>query len=68
MRKLTVALAIGLLVSAGGLGVDVKRAAAATSGAKVVIVVGATEGTTSSYRSNADSARPPHSPSTRPTS
>jgi hypothetical protein len=56
MRKLTVALAIGLLVSAGGLGVDVKRAAAATSGAKVVIVVGATEGTTSSYRSNADSA------------
>jgi hypothetical protein len=56
MRKLIVALAVGLLVSASGLGIDVKRAAAATSGAKVVIVVGATEGTTSSYRSNADSA------------
>jgi hypothetical protein len=56
MRKLIFALAIGLLVSAGGFGVNVQRAAAATSGAKVVIVVGATEGTTSSYRSNADSA------------
>jgi serine protease inhibitor ecotin len=56
MRKLTVALAIGLLVSAGGLGVDVKRAAAATSGAKVVIVVGATQGSTSSYRADADAA------------
>jgi len=56
MRKLIAALAIGLLVSAGGLVVDVQRAAAADSSAKVVIVVGATEGTTASYRSNADSA------------
>jgi hypothetical protein len=56
MRKLIAALAIGLLVSATGFGVSVKRAAAASSGAKVVIVVGPVEGTTSSYRSNADSA------------
>jgi hypothetical protein len=56
MRKLIAALAIGLLGSAGGLVVDVQRAAAADSSAKVVIVVGATEGTTASYRSNADSA------------
>jgi hypothetical protein len=56
MRKLIVALAIGLLVSAGGLGVNVQRAAAADSSAKVVIVVGATGSATSSYRNNADSA------------
>jgi hypothetical protein len=56
MRKLIAALAIGLLVSAGGLVVDVQRAVAADSSAKVVIVVGATGSATSSYRSNADSA------------
>jgi hypothetical protein len=56
MRKLIVALAIGLLVSAGGFGVNVQRASAADSSAKVVIVVGATGSATSSYRNNADSA------------
>src|SRR5450759_2712507 len=56
MRKLAFALAIGLLVSAGGLGTAVQDVAAASSGAKVVIVVGAVEGTTTSYRSYGDAA------------
>ena len=56
MRKLAFALAIGLLVSAGGLGTAVQRVDAAASGAKVVIVVGAVEGTTTSYRSDGDAA------------
>ncbi|MGA3058029.1 MAG: hypothetical protein ABSE70_08370 [Candidatus Limnocylindrales bacterium] len=54
MRKLIPALAIGLLVAASALGVGVKSAVAAAAQAKVVIVVGAVEGTTSSYRSSAD--------------
>jgi hypothetical protein len=55
MRKLAIALAIGLLTSAGGVGVSVAPATAATpSQLKVVIVVGATGGVTSSYRANAD--------------
>ncbi len=56
MRKLIPALAIGLLVASGVLSIGAGRAAAVASQAKVVIVVGATEGTTSSYRSSADSA------------
>ena len=56
MRKLAFALAIGLLVSAGGLGTAVQRVDAAASGAKVVIVVGAVEGMTTSYRTDADAA------------
>jgi serine protease inhibitor ecotin len=56
MRKLAFVLAIGLLATAGGLGTAVQRVDAAVSQAKVVIVVGAVEGTTSSYRSNGDSA------------
>ncbi len=56
MRKLALALTIGLVVSAGGLGLGVKTAAAASAGSKVVIVVGAVEGTTSSYRADADAA------------
>ena len=55
MRRLAFALAIGLLASVGALGTPVQRAAAAAPQAKVVIVVGAVEGTTSSYRSYADS-------------
>jgi hypothetical protein len=54
MRKLAIALAIGLLTSAGGVGVSVAPAAAAVAQAKVVIVVGATGGATSSYRADAD--------------
>jgi hypothetical protein len=54
MRKLAFAIAIGLLVSAGGLGIAVQRVDAVANQAKVVIVVGATEGTTSSYRADAD--------------
>jgi hypothetical protein len=56
MRKLALALAIGLLASAGGLGTAVQRVDAAVSQAKVVIVVGAVEGTTTSYRSDGDAA------------
>jgi hypothetical protein len=56
MRKLAFALAIGLLASAGGLGTAVQRVDAAVSQAKVVIVVGAVEGTTTSYRSDGDAA------------
>jgi serine protease inhibitor ecotin len=56
MRKLAFALAIGLLASAGGLGTAVQRVNAAASQAKVVIVVGAVEGMTSSYRTDGDSA------------
>ena len=56
MRKLAIAVAIGLLASAGGLGTAVQRADAAASGAKVVIVVGAVEGMTTSYRTDGDAA------------
>ena len=56
MRKLIASLAIGLLFTAGGLGVSVKSVSAAGAQAKVVIVVGATQGTTASYRANGDSA------------
>ncbi len=54
MRKLIAALVIGLLVAALGPGVGVKSVAAVSSGVKVVLVVGATEGTTASYISNAE--------------
>ncbi|HEY1167881.1 MAG TPA: hypothetical protein VGE81_02705 [Candidatus Limnocylindrales bacterium] len=54
MRKLVLALAIGLLASAGGWGVQ--SAAAAAPGAKVVIVVGATQAVTASYRADGDAA------------
>jgi hypothetical protein len=56
MRKLAFALAIGLLATAGGLGTAVQRVDAAASQAKVVIVVGAVQGMTSSYRSDGDAA------------
>jgi len=56
MRKFVVALAIGLLASAGGLGSLAPQAAAGSPQPKVVIVVGAVEGTTSSYRADADAA------------
>jgi serine protease inhibitor ecotin len=56
MRKLAFALAIGLLASAGWLGTAVQRVDAAASGAKVVIVVGAVEGMTTSYRTDGDAA------------
>ena len=54
MRTFAVALAIGLLASVGGLGASVQQAAAGSPQPKVVLVVGAVEGTTSSYRADAD--------------
>ena len=54
MRKIALALAIGLLATAGGMSVAVQPAAAAVGQVKVVIVVGATGSVTSSYRSDAD--------------
>ena len=56
MRRLAFALTISLLAVAGGLGTSVQNVKAATAQAKVVIVVGATQGMTSSYRSDADRA------------
>jgi hypothetical protein len=56
MRKLVTALAIGLLVAVSGLGVGAKSAEAVASQARVVIVVGATQGTTAQYRADADAA------------
>jgi hypothetical protein len=56
MRKLAFAFAIALLACAGGLGTAVQHVDAIASQAKVVIVVGAVEGTTSSYRSDGDNA------------
>jgi len=53
MRKLTLALAIGLLASTTNLAAEAPKAQAAAPGAKVVLVVGATEGTTPSYISQA---------------
>ena len=54
MRKLTLALAIAVLALAGGFGTTVQKTNAAAYQAKVVIIVGATQGTTASYRSDAD--------------
>lgn len=56
MRKIAIALAIGLLASSLGMQAAVQRVAASSSQPKVVIVVGAVEGTTSSYRADADVA------------
>jgi hypothetical protein len=56
MRKLPVALALALFVCAAGLGPSIPSAAAAGPGTKVVIVVGAVQGTTSQYRADADNA------------
>jgi hypothetical protein len=56
MRKLIPALAIGLLVAAGGFGVGVKSAAAAAPQPKVVVVVGAVGSLTSTYRGYGDQA------------
>jgi flagellar hook assembly protein FlgD len=53
LRNLAAALAIALVTA---LGVASPAAAAQTSNAKVVIVVGATHGATAGYRSNADAA------------
>jgi hypothetical protein len=55
MRKLTLALAIGLLASTTSLAAEAPKAQAAAVGAKVVLVVGATEGTTPGYISTATS-------------
>jgi hypothetical protein len=56
MRKLALAIAIGVLASVGGFGAPVPKAAAASSNLKVVIIVGPVEGLTASYRANADVA------------
>jgi hypothetical protein len=56
MRKFVVVLAIGLLVASSATVVAPARAVAASSTTKVVLVVGATENVTGSYRANADAA------------
>ena len=56
MRKIVLALAVGLLVSGAALPGTAQRAAASSPQPKVVIVVGAVEGTTSSYRADANAA------------
>lgn len=56
MRKLASAIAIGLLVSGAATTVTPQNAVAAVAATKVVIVVGATQGATSTYRSDADAA------------
>jgi len=56
MRKIALALVIGLLAIAGGTSVAVQPAAASVAQVKVVIVVGATGSVTSSYRADADAA------------
>ncbi|MBI3749894.1 MAG: hypothetical protein HY262_13780 [Chloroflexi bacterium] len=53
MRKSGLALALILIAS---LGLAVPSVSAVSPGAKVVIIVGATEGTTASYRRDADAA------------
>jgi len=56
VRKLTLALAVGLLVAATGLVATSSHVAAAASATKVVLVVGQTQGTTASYISDATAA------------
>jgi len=56
MRKLALALAIGVLVATSALAVAPQSARAAALQAKVVIVVGATQGATAAYRLDADAA------------
>ncbi|MGZ8514051.1 MAG: FlgD immunoglobulin-like domain containing protein [Candidatus Limnocylindrales bacterium] len=51
MRRPTLALALTLIAT---LSIAVPSVAAVSGGAKVVIIVGATEGTTASYRQDAD--------------
>jgi type II secretory pathway pseudopilin PulG len=55
MRKLVLAIAIGILAAAGASNVAPSTASAAVE-TKVVIVVGATQGVTASYRAEADEA------------
>ena len=54
MRKLTLALAIGLLLATTGFGAGAPKADAAVAGVKVVIVVGQTQSQTASYIANAN--------------
>ncbi len=56
MRKLALALAVGLVALASGVNAQTAAAAVAAPQVKVVIVVGATESTTSTYRTDADYA------------
>lgn len=56
MRKLVPAIAIGLLVMGSVTIAQPQSAAATSSQTKVVIVVGATQSATSSYRADADEA------------
>jgi hypothetical protein len=56
MRKLTLALAIGLLVASTGTMAGPSKVAASSYQAKVVIVVGQTQSATARYRSDADQA------------
>ena len=54
MRKLTLAFAVGLLIAATGAFTNPVPAAAASYQAKVVLIVGQTQGQTARYRSDAD--------------
>jgi hypothetical protein len=54
MRRLTLALATGLLVASASIVAKPSLAVAASYEAKVVIVVGQTQGATARYRSDAD--------------
>jgi hypothetical protein len=56
MRKLTLAIAVGLLIASTGLVVNSSKAVAASYQAKVVIVVGQTQSITAQYRADADRA------------
>ena len=56
MRKLTLGLAIGLLVACTGIVVSPESVVAASFQTKVVIVVGQTQSATARYRSDADRA------------
>ena len=54
MRKLTLALAVGLLTAGIGIVVNPPSAVAASYQTKVVIVVGQTQSATARYRADAD--------------
>ncbi|MDQ6795989.1 MAG: hypothetical protein M3067_14465 [Chloroflexota bacterium] len=56
MQKLAIALALAVSGALGGLSPSAVPAASAASGARVVIIVGATHSATPGYRADADSA------------
>ena len=56
MQKLAIALALAVSVALGGLSPSAVPAASAASGARIVIIVGATHSATPGYRVDANSA------------